>query len=828
MESGTSNTTANIRRDTRFSRGRVYIAMSNLDESAIASVEMDVDVGGEAGLHAEIAKLKQKVEELEQAMLTAKSHQDDIAIDPMSDDIEAKADASRLGLHQEVAKVLARFPPSEDKEAMEEVLRKSKTVKYAAAGSDLILTLPSLTVNKEERKIYLYDSEVRVEKDAPIEYMHGLMKKVDDAKLINNDGEMDETSLYDLVQNATDGECQKFRPRRAARSTNMIQESLDDASNCGEMFLQQVVYSPIAELFSCFKMSLYCADKQVACAHAINCRNGKGGVDWHRVGCNPDAVMKLTEDFYLIAMMELKAHRSINAEDLYRCKLMTLVSLLALVEYLEAKGLMEETEGDINPTTKNDVKRADQSKTKQMYENLAIPFVLGNHDKACLYVTRFEKVGKNYNIVFTQLTAVCFSVEQPDAVRDRSEFMSILAILVADIFMIASKVSKGMAVEFFRKDEPGRRDLPNAIGGSTGAGSKTKSDSNSTDTTNKKQKKSGGTKSNPSANEVAARNVASLHGKIQKLDYPWTRVGFYNLDATKQEQWEADMAFYMQESPFYFRGIYGSTEVFCKVWREGDPRTCRKDILEEIDFNNQANKSGVPSCKIIEDLTIMDVDSPFSPDIGGILFGSKYHVMVSEYHQNNEVAEEDVLDFAKLLVEAVLTLHGIGVVHCDIKRSNVLWDGKVKVVRLVDFGLAQKELNARSYHATRKYEAPEIGERHPHSRLSDTYCVGKTIEDVIQDDFGAPETKEVMNVAKLLQRHDVSNRLSLEKAKLMLVTVKGHLSTARTNCKRQYEGMVDSHDYSIAEDFNPIFDATFDDKNIVTETFEIEGKSVLI
>jgi hypothetical protein len=55
------------------------------------------------------------------------------------------------------------------------------------------------------------------------------------------------------------------------------------------------------------------------------------------------------------------------------------------------------------------------------------------------------------------------------------------------------------------------------------------------------------------------------------------RVGDYNLDATKQEQWEADMAFYMQESLFYFRGgVYGSIDVFCKVWREGDSKTYQK------------------------------------------------------------------------------------------------------------------------------------------------------------------------------------------------------------------------------------------------------------
>jgi serine/threonine protein kinase len=145
-------------------------------------------------------------------------------------------------------------------------------------------------------------------------------------------------------------------------------------------------------------------------------------------------------------------------------------------------------------------------------------------------------------------------------------------------------------------------------------------------------------------------------------------------------------------------------------------------------------------------------------------------------------------------------------------------------VRLVDFGLAQKEVNAQSYHATRKYEAPEIGEKHPHSRMSDAYSVGKTIAKVIQEGFEQPVVKEVMNVAKLLQCHDVSHRLSLERAKSMLVALKEPPSTART--KRQYENMQGDEDYSLRSDCLSVFDPAFVDKNIVTTAFEKEGQSV--
>jgi hypothetical protein len=255
-------------------------------------MSMDVGVEDVASLHEKIARLIRENENLKLAMQSlgstkAKNDENDIAADSMSDAIDAKADAFQPELHQELSKVLARFPPTPQKEASEEAFRKVETVEItAAAGNDenSLLTLPSLTVNKEERKIYHNDSEIRMELKPTNEYMNGLLEKVRNAKLINNKGMMDEASLLALVQGATHHSCQRFRPQRAAQSTNMIQENLDWASNCGEMVLQQVVYSPIAELFSCFGLCKYCADMPVVCAHAVPSKTEKRrkiGIVWH-------------------------------------------------------------------------------------------------------------------------------------------------------------------------------------------------------------------------------------------------------------------------------------------------------------------------------------------------------------------------------------------------------------------------------------------------------------------------------------------------------------------------------------------------------------------
>jgi hypothetical protein len=61
----------------------------------------------------------------------------------------------------------------------------------------------------------------------------------------------------------------------------------------------------------------------------------------------------------------------------------------------------------------------------------------------------------------------------------------------------------------------------------------------------------------------------------------------------------------------------------------------KNNILEEIKFNRRAHESGVPSSKLIEELTALDVDASFSSsDDNGSLNGCKYHVLVSEYHRN--------------------------------------------------------------------------------------------------------------------------------------------------------------------------------------------------
>jgi serine/threonine protein kinase len=245
-------------------------------------------------------------------------------------------------------------------------------------------------------------------------------------------------------------------------------------------------------------------------------------------------------------------------------------------------------------------------------------------------------------------------------------------------------------------------------------------------------------------------------------------------DDEVQSQWDMDFKYYQQESPFFFKGIdsgNGSnqgTVVFCKVWCEGDRHTCRRNVEQEIRLYKKANANNVPSPCVIDRLTALDVNC--SVVLHGESVISIYHVLVTEYHRDDAVDENDVTVFALSLVRAVQKLHNIGILHCDIKRSNVLWDATQKMVLLIDFEHAQEEENAKWYTTTQKYEAPEITLGKPHTRKSDAYSVGKTLAAVIKD-FENPVLPNIAAVLESLLIDSEINRLTLMEAERQLVNI---------------------------------------------------------
>lgn len=222
--------------------------------------------------------------------------------------------------------------------------------------------------------------------------------------------------------------------------------------------------------------------------------------------------------------------------------------------------------------------------------------------------------------------------------------------------------------------------------------------------------RSTGRTSNPTAKRArgeqsgqagSAQNVASCDGEIVALD-------------SLQPNWKL-------ASPYYFVGVLsGSDEsVFVKVWREGDKRARRRDIEAEVRHLELAHQCGVPCPEVVDRLTSLTVGSGTD----------KYYRLVMQKLANDVVEHDDILPFAISLITAAMKLHdNTGILHCDIKPSNILWNCSTKTASFVDFGHAQEELNAKSYTGTVGFTAPEVlRDGKPHSRLTEAYSVGMTL-----------------------------------------------------------------------------------------------------
>ena len=163
-----------------------------------------------------------------------------------------------------------------------------------------------------------------------------------------------------------------------------------------------------------------------------------------------------------------------------------------------------------------------------------------------------------------------------------------------------------------------------------------------------------------------------------------------------------------------YRATDGRTEVALKVLRIADPVAQRRFAREARLGRECTSRHLVEILAVGDDYLVMPLYE------GGSL--------AAKLAQGGPLAVAETVLLAAQLAQALDALHERGVIHRDVKPSNVLLDSAGQAV-LTDFGLAR---GADSTQLTREgqivgslhYLAPELIEGGPASPASDIYALG--------------------------------------------------------------------------------------------------------
>jgi Protein kinase domain len=485
------------------------------------------------------------------------------------------------------------------------------------------------------------------------------------------------------------------------------------ATKRSEMYFQQHVYPPVSGILGCFR-SAYHAANQLA-SSGFFCRSftpsakekSEGQV---RTGaapfkCMPDAACLACEQKFVLGTMELKSDfvSDMDNDDLFNCVLLTSITAVAMVG-------------------------------ASVTQTVFVPFVIGMGEAAYLYVTTYAKTMSKPETKQLYLADL-------HNLQDRVQLVSRLALLLHKLTILLKTWEGSLLIGMLNQNR--RLSTPKPSSGGRKNSDSSKSGRTNPNLSKKLKPDHPAGQQSLGAGIHGARDVAACEGLVSTL-VPFREGG--------------------RESPYYFLGTLApatsepsSSPVFIKVWREGDDRTSLRNVESEIQLLSQAHRAGVPCPAVITELTCLSIT--FRDDV--------YHRLVMHRLANHAVERPDIKAYAISLISAVHRLHEAGILHCDVKPSNVVWDATAKAASLVDFGHAQPEEGATAYMGTEGYTGPEV-ERNcdPHSRKSDAYGVGKTILKAYNGAFGGSPTEydQVPRIAQLLALESPDRRITLKDA----------------------------------------------------------------
>jgi len=182
------------------------------------------------------------------------------------------------------------------------------------------------------------------------------------------------------------------------------------------------------------------------------------------------------------------------------------------------------------------------------------------------------------------------------------------------------------------------------------------------------------------------------------------------------------------------RGSFGTVY---SGWQRG---TKRAVAMKQQHLNNKTLKS-----QLVRELSIMQnlehcnvihyIDSYIRKDDLWIVMDYVYGVNVEDiceynYQEGYRMTWGIVATIMKGVVRGVDYIHGLNIIHRDIKGANILL-GTNGDIKLADFGLSTQEGRDLSICGTLPYTAPEVLQSHPYTKSVDIWSLGMLVIEMV-------------------------------------------------------------------------------------------------
>ncbi|KAG5363769.1 Serine/threonine-protein kinase PSK1 [Yarrowia sp. B02] len=146
---------------------------------------------------------------------------------------------------------------------------------------------------------------------------------------------------------------------------------------------------------------------------------------------------------------------------------------------------------------------------------------------------------------------------------------------------------------------------------------------------------------------------------------------------------------------------------------------------------------------------------------------------------NPQMPEDEAKSIFRQIVSAVAHLHGLGIVHRDIKDENIILDGK-GLLKLIDFGSAAYVKNGPFdvFVGTIDYAAPEVLSGNPYlGRPQDVWALGillytivykenpfYNVDEILEGELRVPfvMSEDCLDLIKMILNRDVNKRPTVE------------------------------------------------------------------